>query len=52
MSAYVSYDGVLRVEVTQRRPALRLRVDGYDSYVTADGFVFPGAEPYGGVWCP
>ena len=41
VSAYVSYDGVLRVEVTQRRPALRLRVDGYDSYVTADGFVFP-----------
>lgn len=41
VSAYVSYDGVLRVEVTQRRPALRLRVDGYDSYVTSDGFVFP-----------
>ncbi len=41
VNAYVSYDGVLRVEVSQRRPALRLRVDGYDSYVTADGFVFP-----------
>lgn len=41
VSAYVSYDGVLRVEVTQRRPALRLCVDGYDSYVTEDGFVFP-----------
>ena len=40
-NAYVTYDGELRVEVSQRRPLLRLLVDGYDCYVTADGFVFP-----------
>ena len=40
-NAYVTYDGGLRVEVSQRRPLLRLLVDGYDCYVTADGFVFP-----------
>lgn len=40
-SAYVTYDGQLRVQVSQRRPLLRLMVGGYDCYVTADGFVFP-----------
>ena len=40
-SAYVTYGGELRVEVSQRRPLLRLMVDGYDCYVTAEGYVFP-----------
>ena len=40
-SAYVTYGGELRVEVSQRRPLLRLMVDGYDCYVTSEGFVFP-----------
>ena len=40
-SAYVTYGGELRVEVSQRRPLLRLMVDGYDCYVTGEGFVFP-----------
>lgn len=40
-SAYVTYGGELRVEVSQRRPLLRLMVDGYDCYVTSDGYIFP-----------
>lgn len=40
-SAYVTYGGELRVEVSQRRPLMRLMVDGYDCYVTAEGFIFP-----------
>ncbi len=40
-SAYVTYGGELRVEVSQRRPMMRLMVDGYDCYVTGEGFVFP-----------
>ncbi len=40
-SAYLTYGGELRVEVSQRRPLMRLMVDGYDCYVTAEGFIFP-----------
>ncbi len=38
--SYVSYDGVLHIEVRQRRPMLRLLIDGYDTYATEEGFVF------------
>ncbi|MBO4993226.1 MAG: hypothetical protein J6C60_03085, partial [Alistipes sp.] len=34
VSAYLTYDGELRVEVSQRRPIVRLMVDGEDSYLT------------------
>lgn len=40
VDTHVSYDGVLHIEVSQRRPMLRLRIDGYDTYVTESGFVF------------
>lgn len=40
-NAYTTHDGVLHVVVSQRRPLLRLLVDGYDCYVTQEGFVFP-----------
>ena len=39
--AYVASSGVLTVEVSQRRPTVRLRFDGYDSYADARGQVFP-----------
>lgn len=38
--AYVTYDGVLHVDISQRRPLVRLLVDGVDSYVTTEGYVF------------
>ena len=41
VSAYLTYDGELRVEVSQRRPIVRLMVDGVDSYLTDEGFIFP-----------
>ncbi len=39
--AYVTYDGVLRVEIGRRDPLLRLALDGYDAYATEGGYVFP-----------
>ena len=41
VSAHAAYDGVLRIEVSQRQPLLRMAVEGYDCYVTAEGFTFP-----------
>lgn len=40
VSVYTSYNGTLHISISQRTPLLRLRVDGYDSYITADGYVF------------
>lgn len=39
--AYVTSAGVLKIEVSQRRPTVRLRFDGYDSYADGRGQVFP-----------
>ena len=39
--AYVTTSGVLNIEVSQRRPTVRLRFDGYDSYADGRGEVFP-----------
>lgn len=41
VNAYASYSGNLRVEVSQRRPILRLVMDGYNAYITDEGFIFP-----------
>jgi len=40
-SAHVTYDGVLHIRVSQRKPVMRLVCGSYDCYVTQDGFVFP-----------
>ena len=40
-NAYTTHDGILHVVVSQRKPLMRLLVDGYDCYVTQEGFVFP-----------
>ncbi len=37
---YPTYSGVLRVELTQRRPIMRLLMDGYNGYSTSDGYIF------------
>ena len=39
--AYTTSSGVLKIEVSQRRPTVRLRFDGYDSYADGRGQVFP-----------
>lgn len=38
--ASVSHAGSLRIAIRQRKPLLRLLLDGMDSYVTEEGFVF------------
>ena len=38
--AYVSYGGTLHIEISQRKPVVRLLTDGMNAYVTADGYVF------------
>ena len=40
VAAYVNYSGVLRVEISQRKPFLRLMTDGQNSYITKEGYVF------------
>ena len=35
--AYVSYGGTLHIEISQRKPLVRLLTDGMNAYVTADG---------------
>ena len=40
VDAYVSYDGVLHVDISQRKPLVRLLTDGMNAYVTAEGYVF------------
>lgn len=44
VDACVSYSGVLSIEVRQRRPMMRLMTDGYNMYVTEQGFVFATPE--------
>lgn len=40
VDAYVTYGGVLHIDISQRRPLVRLLTDGMDSYVTSEGYVF------------
>lgn len=40
VKASVGLSGVVEIVIRQRDPLYRLRVAGYDHYVTADGFVF------------
>lgn len=47
-NVYPSLTGVLHIDIEQRNPIMRLRVDGYDSYVTTEGYIFraPKASAY------
>lgn len=46
VNAYMTYDGELYVSVSQRRAVARLRIDGYDMYVAADGYILPVSDGY------
>ena len=37
--AYVSLQGTLHIEISQRKPLVRLLTDGMNAYVTADGYL-------------
>lgn len=41
VNAYMTYDGCLTLNVAQRRAVARLRIDGYDMYLSADGYLLP-----------
>jgi hypothetical protein len=43
-NAYVDYDGSAMLEVTLREPIARLRANGYDLYITEDGYVLPTVD--------
>ena len=40
-NAYVDYEGNAVLDVALREPIARLRVNGYDLYITEDGYVLP-----------
>lgn len=44
VDVYVTYSGIMHVDISQRRPMMRLLTDGYNAYVTEDGFIFAAPE--------
>ncbi len=40
VKCYTSYEGVLHIEVRQLQPVLRIMLDGFNSYITAEGYHF------------
>ncbi|MFI3280842.1 MAG: hypothetical protein R3Y44_02600 [Rikenellaceae bacterium] len=48
---FTTYTGALHVEVTQLRPVIRILLDGYNSYITADGDIF-GRPPASSRYTP
>lgn len=44
VDVYVTYSGVMHVDIRQRRPMMRLMTDGYNAYVTEEGFIFAAPE--------
>lgn len=45
-NAYVTHSGKLSLIVKQHKPIARLRVNHYDMYVTAEGYIFPAANSH------
>ena len=48
---YASYSGTLHIRISQRTPLMRLLVDGYDCYITADGYLF-NAPAHAALYVP
>lgn len=45
-NVYSTFSGGVEISVEQHEPVARLKVDGYDMYLTADGYVFPASDGY------
>ena len=45
-NVYSTFAGSVEVSVAQHEPVARLKVDGYDMYLTADGYLFPASDGY------
>ena len=41
---YASYSGTLHIRISQRKPLFRLMCNGYNCYITADGYIFSSPE--------
>ncbi|MEG2366281.1 MAG: hypothetical protein RSB29_05980 [Alistipes sp.] len=41
VNAYLTYGGELHIDVSQRRPVVRMLTDSVDFYLTSDGYAFP-----------
>lgn len=44
VNAYLGYDGKVKIDIRQREPIARLRISGYDMYLTTDGYVLPAKD--------
>ena len=42
--AFITDDGTLRVDITQREPAILFDRNGYEFYADADGYIFPRTD--------
>ncbi|MFI3316377.1 MAG: hypothetical protein SNF93_02200 [Rikenellaceae bacterium] len=40
VNCYTTYSGELHIEVSQLRPIIRVMLNGYNSYITQEGYVF------------
>lgn len=45
-NAFVTHGGHIEMSIVQREPMMRLRVDGYDHYVSRDGYLFVARDGY------
>lgn len=45
-NVYTTYDGRVNIEIRQREPIARLRVTGYDMYMTKEGYLLPATDGY------
>ena len=45
-NVYTSYDGCINIDIRQREPIARLRVTGYDMYMTKEGYLLPATDGY------
>ncbi|MBR5594708.1 MAG: hypothetical protein IKW47_00255 [Alistipes sp.] len=41
VNTHINYEGRVMIHIEQREPIARLRMSGYDMYLTADGYVLP-----------
>ena len=51
VKAYLTGDDILHIDLRQRSPILRLRLNGMDSYVSREGYLFP-APPRSALYVP
>lgn len=45
-NVYTTYDGCVNIDIRQREPIARLRVTGYDMYMTREGYLLPATDGY------